>query len=89
MDYNEQLKHNENTFKKGAQMVRPDIYALMNALDETHVDFTLVLSIIYALERVATGSKYGNVTIYIENGTATFVKGEESKKVNLSILRPQ
>ena len=87
MDYNEQLKHNEATFKKGAQLVRPDIYMLMNALDETHVDASLVLSVIYALERVAGGSGYGNVTVFIENKVATFVKSDESRKVNVAVLK--
>jgi hypothetical protein len=87
MDYEQQQKTNEEAFRKGVQIMRPDLYVLMQTLDATGVDFTIVLQLIYALERVATGSKYGNVTAYIENGTCTFVRGEESKKINVPVLK--
>lgn len=86
-DYQKQKDHNEGVFEKGIQIMRPDIFVLMKTLDETGVDYTLILQIMHSLQRVAEGSKYGEVRIFIENGVATFVRGEESKKVNIPILK--
>ncbi len=88
MDYQQQQQQNEEAFRKGVQIMRPDLYVLMQQLDQSGVDFTILLQVIYALERIANGTKYGNVTIYVENGTVTFVRGEESKKLNTSVLKP-
>lgn len=87
MDYQEQMLKNEEAFRKGLQIMRPDLYVLAQQLDQSGVDFTILLQVIYALERIASGTKYGNITIYIENGVATFVRGEESKKLNTPVLK--
>lgn len=87
MDYQEQKEHNEELFKKGAQLVRPDIYHLMEVLDTTHIDYTILVQVLYFLERIATGTRYGEVRVFIENGIATFVRGEESKKINVPVIK--
>lgn len=88
MDYQQQQQQNEEAFRKGVQIMRPDLYVLMQQLDQSQVDFTILLQVIYALERIANGTRYGNVAISVENGTVTFVRGEESKKLNTPVLKP-
>jgi len=86
-NYEQQQKNNEEAFRKGVQIMRPDLYVLMQQLDQSGVDFTILLQVIYALERIAHGTQYGNVTIYIENGIVTFVRGDESKKLNIPVVK--
>lgn len=86
-DYQKQKEHNEELFRKGAQMVRPDIFHLMEVLDTTHIDYTILVQVLYFLEKIATGTRYGEVRLFIENGVVTFVKGDESKKLNIPIIK--
>ncbi len=88
-EYEEQKAHNEANFRKAMQIVRPDLLMLMDLLDSSRVDFMILVHVLYALERLATGTKYGEVRVFVENGTVTFVRGEESKKINLPILKSQ
>ncbi len=87
MNYEEQKNHNEEAFKKGLIIMRPDMYHLMDVLDTTHIDYMILVQVMYFLEKIATGTKYGEVRIFIENGIATFIKGDESKKINVPVVK--
>lgn len=86
MDYEEQVKHNEFAFAEMVKSVRPDIWVLMDLIDETKVNYLVLLKALRHLSNIATGSKFGNVTIEIQNGVATFVRGEESDRLNEPVL---
>ncbi len=83
MDYQEQQKQNEEAFRKGLQIMRPDLFHLMGALDNSGLDYMILIYFILALERVVDGTGYGNVTTFVENKIITFIKGDESRKINL------
>ncbi len=82
MDYQEQVKHNEFSFKEMVKTVRPDIWLLMDLLDETQVNYLVLVKALRHVANIANGSKFGNVTIEIQNGLVTFVRGEESDRLN-------
>lgn len=86
MDYAEQLKSNEFVFKNMVKTVRPDIWLLMDLLDETGVNYLILVKALRHMYNIASGSKFGNVTIEIQNGTATFVRGEESDRLNEVVI---
>lgn len=85
-DYHEQKKLNEDQFKEIIKYSRPDIWAIMNTLDETGVNWKVIWKVIYALQNIALGTKYGQVNILIENNVVRFVRGESADKLNEPIL---
>lgn len=87
MDYNEQLEHNEFAFRNMVKTVRPDIWVLMDLLDETGINYLILYKVLRHLNNIATGSKFGNVTVEIQNGVATFVRGEESDRLNEPVIK--
>jgi len=84
--YQNELENNEELFKTVLKTVRPDIFVLMDILDQTHVNPLIVYQVIRHLNSIAMGNKYGSVRVEIENGTATFVRGEESTKLNEKLI---
>src|SRR5258708_3808385 len=89
LDYQAEMQHNEIAFKTMVKSVRPELYVLMDLLDETQLDPMILFKTMRQLNNIAIGSKYGQVTIYIENGVATFVRGEESDKLNLPVIKEE
>ena len=87
LDYEAQQKKNEEAFGQIVKSVRPDIYALMNIIDQTHVNAFVLWKVAYALNNIATSTNYGNVLIEIENGTVRFVRGQSADKVNEPVIK--
>lgn len=88
-DYHEQVLQNESVFRDMVKTVRPDIWLLMDLLDSTKVNYLVLVKTLRHLYNIASGSKFGNVTIDVQNGIATFVRGEESDRLNEPILLPE
>lgn len=84
--YQMETEHNEAWFKGVLKAVRPDIYVLMDILDQTKVNILVVYQMIRHLNSIAMGNKYGSVTAQIEAGKVTFVRGEESTKLNEPLI---
>ena len=61
---------------------RPDIYVLMDLLDNTGINPYIVFHIIKHLNNIQIGSRYGNVVTTLEDGIVTFIRGEESTRLN-------
>lgn len=81
-NYNEQIFHNEESFRAVMKNFRPDIFVLMDLLDNTGINPYIIFHVIKHLNNILIGTKYGNVTTTIEDGVVTFVRGEESTKLN-------
>jgi len=86
-DYDREQKNNMEVFLKMLKDVRPDIWVLTDLLDKTKINYYIIFQIIRHLNNIAMGNKYGNVTVQIENGIVTFVRGEESSKINESLIK--
>lgn len=89
VDYYEQQSRNEFAFREMLKSVKPDLYVIFDLLEKTGVNYFVVMKIIRALYNIGIGNKYGTVSITIENGKVTFVRGEESDRVNESVLVEQ
>lgn len=87
--YTKEAQNNEYVFKELIRVVRPDLFVLMDILDKTRVNPLMVFQVIRSANNIAMGSKYGKVVVQIENGVVTFVHGEESKKLNESLIMPE
>lgn len=89
MDYAEQVEHNEFAFKELLKKARPDIWLLMDLIDNTRINYLILVKTMRHLDNIANGSKFGNVTIEIQNGVVTFVRGEESDRLNEPVIIPK
>lgn len=90
-DYQQQKTQNETAFKEILQLARPDIYQLLLALDETNVNWWVILKVIrqlFLLSAENKGSGYGTVSIQVEKNQVIFVRGEESNRLNEPLIKP-
>lgn len=86
VDYYKQQSNNEYKFREMLKVVKPDLYVLFDLLEQTRVNYLVIFKVIRALNNIAIGNGYGTVSVTIENGKATFVRGEESDRVNEPVL---
>lgn len=86
-DYYEQQKRNEFAFKEMLKAVRPELFVIMDLMDQTNINPIVVWKVLRQLNNIALGTGYGTVTVSVENGKVTFVRGEDSDKVNEMLIR--
>ncbi len=86
MDYKEQVAHNEWAFWDALKRMRPDIWLLADLIDTTKVNYLILVKALRHIDNIARGSKFGNVTIEIQNGIVTFIRGEESDRLNEPVI---
>lgn len=87
LTYEEETKQNEEKFKQMVKALRPDIWVLMDIIDQTGINPFVVWKVIYQLNNIAMSTKYGNVVVEIENGTVRFVRGQSADKVNEPLIK--
>ena len=85
-DYQAQVSSNEDTFNRMLKKIRPDIWVLMDLVDETKINPYILLKVIRQLKILSMGTGYGQVSINVEDGVVRFVRGEESDKLNEPII---
>ena len=85
-DYQREMEKNEQTLQAILRRVRPELFVLLDLLLYTEINPLILYKIVRQLHNIAIGSKYGQVICKIENGTVTFVVGEDSDRVNEPIL---
>lgn len=86
VSYQEESENNEKIFREILKRGRPDLYVFMDLLDGSSVNIAVIFKVMRHLSNIATGSKYGKVTIEVDNGVATFVRGEESDRVQEPVI---
>ena len=86
-DYYAVSDYNENSFNQLLKNFRPDLYVISDLLDSTGINYYVIFQVIRHLNNIAMGNKYGSVTVQIENGIVTFVRGEESTKLNEDLIK--
>lgn len=88
-DYHKQKQKNETSFKEFVKQSRPDIFSVMEALDNTRVNSHIVVKTIYSLFDVATDTRFGNVSIEIEDGIARFIRGIKANRINTIVIQQE
>lgn len=87
LTYQEETSKNEEAFKKLVHDIRPDIWALMDIIDQTEVNPFVLWKVAYALSNIATTTKYGNVVIEVEDSIVRFIRGQSNSKVNEPLIK--
>lgn len=85
-DYQAEQDNNRRIFEEILKTARPDLYVLMDLLDTTGVNVNVLFKVMRHLNNIATGNRYGKVTVEIDNGMATFVRGEESDRLQEPVI---
>ncbi len=78
----EEKKHNELVFKEMVRKMRPEIYVLMDILDQTRVNPMVVFKFIRQIKNLAEGSKWGSVEAIMEKGIVRSIRGIDHDKLN-------
>lgn len=86
-DYQEQQKQNEEKLVELLKVGRPDMFALMSTLDNTNLNWKVLFHVINAIGQIAMDTKYGTVSILIEDNIVRFVRGEHANKINESVYK--
>lgn len=61
--------------------LEPEFYLIRIALQETKVNPLLVPRIVRAIANLYIGTRFGKVTIYMQNGKVTMIDGIESDRI--------
>ena len=88
LTYLEQQSRNEFAFRQMLKTAKPDLYVIFDLLELTKLNWFVIVKVIRALNNIAMGNGYGTVSIEIQKGQVTFVRGEESDRVNEPLVIP-
>lgn len=75
-------KKNMEEYWKIMQKVDPDFYIIRLQMQEARVNPMLIPRIIRAIANLAVGTRYGKVSIYMQDGVITNVEGIERDNFN-------
>ena len=89
LNYYEQQSRNEFAFRQMLKVTKPNLYVLFDLLETTGLNWFVIVKIIRALNNIALGNGYGTVSVEIQKGQVTFVRGEESDRVNEPLVNPK
>lgn len=85
--YKRESDNNVRVFSEMVQKVRPEIWVLMDILDNTGVDPFILLKIVRQINNIAMGTGYGQVVTAIEKGVVRYVRGEDVDKIELPVYK--
>jgi len=84
--YQKEKEHNEFEYTELIKRVEPWLWSLRHAIITTGVDYTVIMQIVRAMVMIGLGSKYGEITVKIENNVVTFIYGNEATRINCNIF---
>lgn len=82
-------ENNERKFIELLKLVRPELFVLMDTIDQTNINWFVVVKIIRQLNNIAIGSKWGSVEIQIQDGRVLFVNGIDKDRLDEPLLQPK
>ncbi len=72
--------------------VRPDMWVLMDVLDQTKINFFIMVKIARALSMISKesgGDGWGSVVIEISNNRCLFVRGINADRLDEPLIEPK
>lgn len=81
-------QHNYQLFMDVLKTARPDIYGFMMMYDNMPMNLKALYAVMKHVNKIYNGTKYGTVTLNIENGNVTFIKGEEADRIQERAIVP-
>jgi hypothetical protein len=87
-DYQEAARYNREQLLELLKVALPELHIVATMMDKTQVNPAILFHVIRHMAEIAEGTGYGQVHVMIEDGTARFVKGEHSTKLNEPVIKP-
>ena len=84
--FQQEKENNERIFLEMVRQVRPEIYVLMDLIDQTGVNPFILYKVIRQLNNVAIGSGWGEVTVLVNNKRAVRVTGQDTEKMDDEVI---
>lgn len=85
-------ENNKRKFIEMMKNVRPDMWVLMDVLDQTRVSFFVVVKIIRALHMISReggGDGWGECRAEIQNNRCLFVRGINADRLDEPLIEPE
>jgi hypothetical protein len=86
LNYYQQQAKNEFAFKEMLKSAKPDLYVIFDLLEQTGINYFVIIKVIRQLHNLAMGTGYGTVTIDIQKGQVLFIRGEDSDRLNEALI---
>ena len=86
LSYEEEQSKNKQIFYELVQRLRPEIYVIMDLLDQTGVNPFILYKVIRQLNNIAIGSGWGEVVVLVNNKKAVKVSGMDTEKLNDDVI---
>lgn len=86
LTYQEETDNNEKIFKELVKRVRPDLYVILDLLDETGINVLILLKYMRQLNNIAVGNGYGEIITEIVDKNVTFIRGVESDRLQIPVI---
>ena len=80
--YERERKNNERLFKEQVRQIRPDLFLLMDVLDETGLNPVILWKTAYHLNNFILTNGWGEVKIRIQDYKVTFIYGVTDDKLD-------
>lgn len=88
--YRIEKENNERKFVELMKLVRPELYVIMDLIDQTGVNWFVVVKIIRQLHSLSTdagGTGWGQVKAEIQNDRVLFVNGEDRDRLDEPLIK--
>ena len=86
LTYQQETDNNEKIFKELVKRVRPDLFVLMDLLDETGINVLILLKYMRQLSNLVSGGGYGEIVTEVVDKQCTFIRGIESDRLQVPII---
>lgn len=73
---------NALAFEELAKRTNPDVYFILEALKDTRINPHIVSRMIHSIHFLLSGSRYGKVTLFMQDGLVTQIRPEASISIN-------
>ena len=82
-------ENNQRKFIEMLKRIRPEIWVIMDILDQTGINDFVIVKTIRQLNNIALGTGWGTVKIEVQNGRVLFIRGEDNDRLDEPLLIPK
>ena len=82
-------ENNQRKFIEMMKLAQPEMYVLWDVIQQTGVNWFVLVKIIRQLNNIALGSGWGDIVVQVQGGTVLFVNGIDKDRVNEPLILPK
>ena len=82
-------ENNQRKFIEMLKRIRPELWVIMDILDQTGINDFVIVKTIRQLNNIALGTGWGTVKIEVQNGRVLFIRGEDNDRLDEPLLIPK